>query len=164
VGAWQPTRGSVRIDGVVLDHGSVESLSSHIGYLPQDVELSAGTVAENIIAAARAAGVHDMIVCLAESYETRIGEGGAVLSAGQRQGGVGSCPLWRSLPGPCWTSRTPTSMPRAKQRWRRRSSRSGHAVASVSVIAHPPAALAALDQLLVLRPARFEPSDPGTRC
>ena len=83
MGAWQPIRGSVRIDGVVLDHGSVESLGSYIGYLSQDVELSAGTVAENIasfdpkasaeniIAAARAGGVHDMIVCLAEG--TKLG-------------------------------------------------------------------------------------------
>jgi hypothetical protein len=109
VGAWQPIRGSVRIDGVVLDHGSVESLGSHIGYLPQDVELSAGRVAEtiasfdpkacaeHIIAAARAAGVHDMIVCLAEG--TKLGSARAAPFCRQVSGKGGVGPVWRSLPG-----------------------------------------------------------------
>src|SRR5262249_56329417 len=88
--------GKVRLDGAALEQWSVQNLGAHIGYLPQDVELFDGTVAENIarfipdsepaaiIAAARAAGVHDLILRLPEGYETRIGENGATLSAGQR--------------------------------------------------------------------------------
>ena len=97
VGVWQPVRGKVRLDGAALDQWSLLSLGRNIGYLPQDVELFEGTIAENIsrfdaeadddviIAAARTAGVHELIVRLPEGYETKIGERGAALSAGQRQ-------------------------------------------------------------------------------
>lgn len=97
VGVWQPARGAVRLDGATLDQWSGNSLGRHIGYLPQDVELFAGTVAQNIarfdpqasaesiVAGARAAGVHDMIVNLRDGYETLIGERGRALSAGQQQ-------------------------------------------------------------------------------
>ncbi|MGX9428661.1 MULTISPECIES: type I secretion system permease/ATPase [Bradyrhizobium] len=97
VGAWPPLRGVVRLDGAALEQWSSETLGNHIGYLPQDVELFEGTVAENIarfvpnppmemvLAAAHAAGVHQLIVGLPEGYNTQIGEQGARLSAGQRQ-------------------------------------------------------------------------------
>ncbi len=97
VGAWQPALGQVRLDGAALDQWPPEALGRHLGYLPQDVELFSGTVAENIarfepeanskaiIAAAQAAGVHDLIVGLPQGYKTEIGEQGQVLSAGQRQ-------------------------------------------------------------------------------
>ena len=97
VGVWTAVRGKVRLDGAALDQWAPAELGRHIGYLPQDVELFAGTVGQNIsrfeenapseaiIAASQAAGVHDMIVRLAEGYDTQIGEAGAVLSAGQRQ-------------------------------------------------------------------------------
>jgi ATP-binding cassette subfamily C protein len=97
VGVWPAARGSVRLDSAALDQWSAADLGAHIGYLPQDVELLSGTVAQNvarfrpdarseaIIAAATAAGVHDMILRLPEGYETQIGESGMVLSGGQRQ-------------------------------------------------------------------------------
>jgi ATP-binding cassette, subfamily C, type I secretion system permease/ATPase len=97
VGVWTPTRGKVRLDGATFDQWTPEALGQHIGYLPQDVELLSGTIAENIarfatdarpetvMAAARAAGVHDMIVRMPEGYRTNIGEHGMSLSAGQAQ-------------------------------------------------------------------------------
>jgi PrtD family type I secretion system ABC transporter len=97
VGVWPPVRGKVRLDGAALEHWSADALGRHIGYLPQDVELFAGTVAQNIsrfesmpdpkalIAAANAARVHELVLHLPDGYETQIGEGGAALSAGQRQ-------------------------------------------------------------------------------
>lgn len=96
VGAWPPVHGTVRLDGASLQQWS-DSLGTHIGFLPQDVQLFSGTIAENIsrfdpdcaseeiVRAAGCAGVHDMIVNLPDGYQTRMGEGGSLLSAGQRQ-------------------------------------------------------------------------------
>jgi PrtD family type I secretion system ABC transporter len=97
VGAWVPQRGTIRLDGAALDQWAPDLLGPHIGYLPQDIELFDGSVAQNIarfdpeakseaiIAAANAADVHEMILRLPDGYETNIGEAGAALSAGQRQ-------------------------------------------------------------------------------
>ena len=97
VGVWHPGRGKVRLDGAALDQWASGALGAHLGYLPQEVELFAGTIADNIgrfepepdaaavIAAARAAGAHDLILRLPQGYDTRIGEGGIGLSGGQRQ-------------------------------------------------------------------------------
>ena len=97
VGAWPAVRGEVRLDGATLSQWDEAVLGHHIGYLPQDVHLFEGTVAENIsrfradaasediVAAAKLAGTHDMIVQLPEGYDTRIGAHGVTLSAGQRQ-------------------------------------------------------------------------------
>lgn len=99
VGVWAPSHeaSAVRLDGAALDQWAPDTLGRYIGYLPQDIELFDGTVAENIarfdenataeaiVAAARDAGCHEMIVHLPEGYQTRIGEAGQSLSAGQRQ-------------------------------------------------------------------------------
>lgn len=96
-GIWPSLRGGVRVDDAELEQWPEELVSSVIGYLPQDVSLMEGTIAENIarldpdassdsvIAAARLAGVHEMIVRLPEGYQTQVGSQGATLSAGQRQ-------------------------------------------------------------------------------
>jgi ATP-binding cassette, subfamily C, bacterial PrsD len=96
-GVWPVLRGSVRLDGAALDQWDPAQLGAHLGYMPQDVELFEGTIAENIarfqpnasdaeiVAAANAAGAHDMILKLADGYGARLGESGMTLSGGQRQ-------------------------------------------------------------------------------
>jgi ATP-binding cassette, subfamily C, bacterial PrsD len=96
-GVWPAMRGSVRIDGAALDQWGPQQLGQNVGYMPQDVELFEGTIAENIarflpdvpdtevVAAAKAAGAHDIIVKFPDGYGTRIGEAGMTLSGGQRQ-------------------------------------------------------------------------------
>lgn len=97
VGVWPLARGRITLDNAALDQWSCGSLGRHIGYLPQDVELFEGSIARNIsrfepnanakevLMAAQTAGVHDLILSLPEGYETRLGEGGLALAAGQRQ-------------------------------------------------------------------------------
>lgn len=96
-GVWPPVRGVVKLDGATLHQWAPENLGRHIGFVSQNIELFDGTVAENIarmtadadskriLNAARAAGAHEMILRLPAGYDTKIGEAGTVLSAGQRQ-------------------------------------------------------------------------------
>jgi PrtD family type I secretion system ABC transporter len=97
VGVWPMARGKIRLDGAALEQWDSAALGLHIGYLPQDVALFDGTIAENIsrfdenpddeaiVRAAKSANVHEMILHLQDGYNTRIGEHGAALSGGQRQ-------------------------------------------------------------------------------
>jgi PrtD family type I secretion system ABC transporter len=96
VGSLRPRVGHIRLGGAALAAWSPEDRGQHVGYLPQDVELFEGTVRENIarmavgdfaavVAAAEAAGIHEMVLRLPAGYETQIGPGGATLSGGQRQ-------------------------------------------------------------------------------
>lgn len=96
MGVWQPISGKVRLDGADMNSWPKDRLGPYLGYLPQDIELFSGTIAENIarleepdsekvITAAKLAGMHDMILTMPNGYDTQIGMAGGVLSGGQRQ-------------------------------------------------------------------------------
>lgn len=97
IGVWPMVGGSVRFDGASIDQWDPDDLARHIGYLPQNAELMAGTVAENIgrfdptatseeiIAAARAAGIHELVLRLPSGYETPVGPNGSAIAPGHRQ-------------------------------------------------------------------------------
>ncbi|MDR3441139.1 type I secretion system permease/ATPase [Telmatospirillum sp.] len=96
VGVWPVQAGKVRVDGADITTWNRGQLGPYIGYLPQDVELFEGTIAENIarfgdvdaeavVDAAKRAGVHQLVLNLPKGYDTQIGPGGQALSGGQRQ-------------------------------------------------------------------------------
>src|ERR1700723_263335 len=172
VGVWQPFRGKVRLDGAALDQWSSDVLGRHVGYLPQDVELFAGSVAQNIcrfdpeagseaiIAAAKEAGVHQMIIKMRDGYDTQIGEQGAALSAGQAQ----RVALARALYGNPFlivldepNSNLDTEGDEALTRAVRAARERG---AIVVVVAHRPIGIEAVDQLLVLKDGRMQAFGP----
>jgi ATP-binding cassette subfamily C protein EexD len=96
LGIWPTVSGAIRIDGAESASYNREELGPYIGYLPQDIELFDGSISENIarfgdvdaeqvVQAAKDAGVHEMVLCLPQGYDTIIGQSGGVLSGGQRQ-------------------------------------------------------------------------------
>lgn len=172
VGVWVPAAGKIRLDGAALDQWAPEALGQHIGYLPQDMELFAGSVAQNIarfdprpdaesvIAAAKAAGVHELILGLPDGYETQIGDGGTNLSTGQRQR-IG---LARALygdpflvvldePNSNLDKEGDEALTQAILGVRKRGG-------IVIVIAHRPSALAGVDTVLVMRVGRQQAFGP----
>jgi PrtD family type I secretion system ABC transporter len=172
VGVWQPLRGKIRLDGAALDQWSPDVLGRHIGYLPQDVELLAGTVAENIarfeaeadvnavIAAAKAVGVHDLIVNLPQGYDTPVGEHGTSLSAGQAQRVALARAVYRDPflvvldePNSHLDSEGDAALTRAILGVRERKG-------IVIVIAHRPSAIAGVDQILVMNEGRMQAFGP----
>ena len=172
VGVWQPVRGKVRLDGAALDQWSPDVLGRHIGYLPQDVELLTGTVAQNIarfeaepdseavIAAAKAVGVHDLIVNLPQGYDTPVGEHGASLSAGQAQRVALARAVYRDPflvvldePNSHLDSEGDEALTRAILGVRERNG-------IVIVIAHRPSAIAGVDQILVMNQGRVQAFGP----
>jgi PrtD family type I secretion system ABC transporter len=172
VGVWTPVRGKVRLDGAALDQWSSGALGRHVGYLPQEVELFAGTVGENIarfaetvdaeavVAAGRAAGVHELILRLPEGYDTPIGEGGENLSAGQRQRIGLARALYRDPflvvldePNANLDAEGEGALTRAMMGVRMRGG-------IVVVIAHRPSALAGVDMVLMMAEGRVQAFGP----
>jgi len=172
VGVWRPVRGSVRLDGAALDQWSSDDLGRHIGYLPQDVELLAGTVAQNIarfepepdteavIAAAKAVGVHDLIVRLPAGYDTPIGEQGSALSAGQAQRIALARAVYRDPflvvldePNSNLDSEGEEALTRAILGVRERKG-------IVIVAAHRPSAIAGVDRLLMMNQGKAQAIGP----
>jgi ATP-binding cassette subfamily C protein len=172
VGVWPRLRGRVKLDNAALEHWSPEALGRHIGYLPQNVELFEGSIAVNIarfdvkatpdlvLQAARAAGVHDLILSFPDAYSTKIGEGGMALSAGQRQR-IG---LARALYGNPFLvvldeptsnvdSEGESALTEAILSVRRRGG-------MVAVISHRPKALEGVDHVLVIGDGRLQSFGP----
>jgi ATP-binding cassette subfamily C protein len=172
VGVWPTGRGNVRLDAASLDQWSTDQLGRHIGYLPQDVELFAGTIAQNIsrfdpeadddviIAAAHQAGVHEMIVTMRNGYDTQIGDGGRVLSAGQAQ----RIALARALygdpflivldePNSNLDAEGDDALTRAIRSARQRG-------AIVIVVAHRPVGVDGVDLIMVMRDGRVQAFGP----
>jgi PrtD family type I secretion system ABC transporter len=170
VGILAPTAGVVRLDGADVSTWPRQSLGAYLGYLPQDIELFADTVATNIsrfrnddegvIKAAQMAGVHDMILRLPGGYETQIGDGGAVLSGGYRQriGLARACydnPSLVVLDEP--SSNLDSDGDAALVRCIAELKKSG---ATVVLISHRPNTLGAVDKILLLRDGAVEMFGP----
>ncbi|PHR59997.1 MAG: type I secretion system permease/ATPase [Robiginitomaculum sp.] len=163
VGIWLPQKGSVRLDGASYDQWNRDILGPYIGYLPQEVELFDGSIGENIarfdpqaraedvVVAAKRAAVHDMILRMPDGYDTKIGEGGAVLSGGQIQRvalarAVFGDPVLVVMdePNANLDADGDAALSAAITDLRRRQK-------TVVVMAHRPSAIASVDTLLVLK-------------
>jgi PrtD family type I secretion system ABC transporter len=163
VGVWPAAAGAVRLDGAPIDRWGSDDLGQYIGYLPQEVALFDGTVATNIarfdetatseaiLEAARVSGAHEMILRLPDGYDTRIGERGTSLSAGQRQRiglarAVFGCPFLVVLdePNANLDGAGENALVSAIETLRSKQS-------IVIVISHRPNALAALNMTMIIR-------------
>lgn len=172
IGVVIPAQGVIRIDGAALSQWDPNAFGQWTGYLPQDVALFEGTVAQNvarfsenvdpkqIIAAAHEAGVHELILRLPNGYQTEVGDGGTLLSGGQRQ----RIALARALfddpflvvldePNSNLDAEGERALARCIGRIRARGG-------IVIVIAHRPALLSSVDQMLVLNEGRMHAFGP----
>lgn len=167
VGLWRPTFGSVRIDGADVVHLNPADVSRFVGYLAQDVQLLSGTVKDNIghfrdgvsdevLAAARLAHVHEHILRLPEGYDSEVGEGGSLLSAGMRQRiglarAVFTDPAVVILdePNSNLDAEAEAGLVKTLQELKRRGK-------TVILIAHRPSLMSVVDRMLVLNDGAVE--------
>lgn len=161
-GVWPAASGTVRIDGAELSQWSRDALGPHMGYLPQDVDLFDGTVAENIarlgpvdpeavVEAAQRAGIHDLILSLPQGYDTPIGESGNRLSGGQRQR-IGIARALYGTPALCIFDEPNSNLDEAGE---------GHLIQALLhlretkrtaiIIAHKPSILNHVDKIMILQ-------------
>lgn len=162
VGIWAPSSGEVRLDHVNIADWRREEVGPHIGYLPQDIELFPGTVAENIarfgkidaekvVDAARLAGAHQMVLELPDGYDTVIGIGGNELSGGQRQR-IGLARAFYALPVLIVLDEPTSNLDaEGESAVRQAIEELKHKGKTIVVIAHRPAVLGGTDALMVLQ-------------
>ena len=174
VGVWQPLAGKVRLDGAELSQWDKQQLGPHLGYLPQDIQLFAGTLAQNIarfaevdadkvLAAAQLAGVHQMILQLPEGYDTCLGEGGAGLSGGQKQR-IGLARALYGLPALIVLDEPNANLDEAgEQALLQAISQLKKLKRTLIVITHKPNVLSLTDQLLILREGQLQAFGPTAK-
>lgn len=171
VGIWPQVTGEVILDGLPIDSWNRIDLGPHLGYLPQDIELFEGTIAENIarfrdvdsdkvIEAARCAGLHEMILRFPKGYDTPIGEAGSLLSGGQRQR-IGLARAIYGDPALIVLDEPNANLDDAGEA---ALARTVHDLKekgkTVLLITHRPGAVAAADRLLILRDGRIQAEGP----
>jgi PrtD family type I secretion system ABC transporter len=174
VGVWAPLSGTVRLDGVSISDWKREEVGPHLGYLPQDIELFPGTVAENIarfgevdaqqvVEVARRVGAHQMVLEMPDGYDTLIGPNGANLSGGQRQR-IGLARALYRMPALIVLDEPTSNLDAEGEAAVRQVLEELRAAGkTVIVVAHRPALLGGTDLLMVIQCGRIARLRPHQR-